>query len=215
MKMGALNDYNLIAGIYDRLVYFVFGKRLWDAQREFLHTIPADASVLVLGGGTGRFLHAMPAQVGKIYYIDASEKMLRIARQQEPPHLSGKIQWAHGTETVLKPGKTYDVIITFFYLDLFTAEKLENIMALLRQTLHEDGLWLMCDFELSATTHRWWQSILVKTMLLFFKIMTRLEAKKLLPFAAFFARHQLIAQREASFCKGMVRSVVYVKKMVQ
>lgn len=47
------NNFDRVASAYDTLARTAFGGSLKKAQCHWLHQIPADAKVLVLGSGTG------------------------------------------------------------------------------------------------------------------------------------------------------------------
>ncbi|HYC85536.1 MAG TPA: class I SAM-dependent methyltransferase, partial [Chryseosolibacter sp.] len=113
--MERLNGFNAIAAWYDRLASLIFGPSIRYAQLHFNNRIPVAGKILVLGGGTG--WHAAEIMQGRklrMVYLDASEKMISIARQKLEP--MGSVRFVHGTQSSLRDDH-YDVIIANFYLD--------------------------------------------------------------------------------------------------
>ncbi|HEY9047693.1 MAG TPA: class I SAM-dependent methyltransferase, partial [Ohtaekwangia sp.] len=70
-------SFDSIAPVYDMLSRIVFGRSMVKSQRHFLKYIPAEASVLILGGGTGWIIQELFAvnNTCTIVYVEASQKM--------------------------------------------------------------------------------------------------------------------------------------------
>ena len=86
-------------------------------------------NVLFIGGGSGRVLKQLILLKPhlQIDYIDASKKMINRSKTMISNHIH-HVNFIHGTQNDI-PNIKYDAILTFFYLDLFQAEK--------RKILHE------------------------------------------------------------------------------
>ncbi|MEQ9414469.1 MAG: class I SAM-dependent methyltransferase, partial [Cyclobacteriaceae bacterium] len=115
MAAPQLNRFDKIAPFYDSLARFAFGKSLRSAQECNLESIVDCSDVLVLGGGTGKFLTKLLAQhTGcKVWYVEASQKMV----DQAKSHLSytDRVVFIHGTlENV--PEQKFDAVITHFFV---------------------------------------------------------------------------------------------------
>src|SRR6185295_7486640 len=80
--MDSFRGYDLLAPFYDALSSIVFGNSMYRAQVHLLSDIPPGSKVLVLGGGTGRWLREVSIQRfhPEITYIDSSHGMLKRAR---------------------------------------------------------------------------------------------------------------------------------------
>lgn len=206
------NDFDSISYAYDLISSAIYGKAILKAQIHFLNQIPENAEILVLGGGSGKFLHYMPKHLKQITFIDASINMLALAKANAPDVLQPKILWVHATEDWLHPSLKYDVIITYFYLDLFPPAKLNRVMKILWGSLQKGGLWLMCDFQVSQQRkHAWWQKLLVKLMYLFFKATSRIEANKLALFDPYFNHFRWKAKCSKLFFHNMIKADLYSK----
>jgi ubiquinone/menaquinone biosynthesis C-methylase UbiE len=86
--VSALNSFDRIAPVYDRLADIVFGTAILDAQRTHLHALNDAREILILGGGTGRLLRDLLGQNAKsrVTYVEASQRMIELA-------LKGRAGW--------------------------------------------------------------------------------------------------------------------------
>lgn len=168
-----MNDFNRIAFIYDRLAKLVFGNSIVESQRYFLNRIPNHVEILILGGGTGwiltELLRVKPDV--KVCYIEASSKMISMARTK----INSSIQFIHGTENDIPERSQFDVVITNFYLDLFTDESMGQALTKIKKTLRPGGQWIATDF----VNTNCWQDLMLKVMYSFFRMSTNIEARKL------------------------------------
>lgn len=171
-----MNNFDRLAPIYDRLVRLVFGKSMMRAQTRFLSEIDPHSEVLILGGGTGWLLAELVSVKPdcKVTYIDASEKMIDLAREKIRGY-SRDVSFIHGTERSIPAAYIYDVVITHFYLDLFEPRSCREVCDLIRNHCHPGSLWLACDFVNQA----WWHSVMLKVMYIFFGMATGLRTRRL------------------------------------
>uniref|UniRef100_UPI00404763B9 class I SAM-dependent methyltransferase n=1 Tax=Roseivirga sp. TaxID=1964215 RepID=UPI00404763B9 len=202
------NNFNLIAPVYDALAKLVFGNKLKGAQCYFLHMIPQDAHVLILGGGSGWLLDEIfkTGFRGKITYVEASAKMIRMTEKRLQHHWN--VTLICGNERAMPQG-FYDVIITNFFLDVFSVERLNKIMTQLSQILSPEGLWLCTDFR---HTSRLRHQLIIWFMLHFFRLTTQLEASQLLDFTFHFKTLPLHRIEYSTFSNELIFSSVYRKR---
>lgn len=146
--MESLNGFNWISGIYDHAARVVFGKTIFDAQLTFIDDIPINSKILILGGGTGRILKEMIRVNPRcaIWYIDASSAMLEDAKERLRKLPSHDVHFLHGTVNSIPGEIKFDVVITNFFLDLFTVQSLEGIIEKIDKALLSESLWLVTDF---------------------------------------------------------------------
>jgi len=168
------NDFDKIAFVYDRLAGLVFGKSIVDSQKVFFDKIPAEARILIMGGGSGRILQELFSANPKIEvcYIDASAKMISHTKHRMRNDM--RIEFIVGTENDI-PDRSFDVIVTNFYLDLFKAESLLSVLRKLKNVMGPNSLWIVTDF----TDKKWWHRLMIKVMYIFFRVTARIEASKL------------------------------------
>jgi len=199
------NDFDSIAKWYDRLVNLVFGQAIKNAQTHFLKELPIDGRLLIMGGGTGWILEEIASIRPnlKVEYIEASLKMLSLAKEASIDEL--QVKFTYGTEKDIASTE-YDVIITNFFLDVFEPNELSLVMHHLKGCLSKNGIWLCSDFQ---KTNKFRHKILLKAMHVFFGLISKLEAKKLMDFDAEFQQLGLHVEQHRLFYKGMIFSSVY------
>lgn len=204
-------NFDWIAPVYDTLARLVFGQRLQVAQALFLDRIPAGASVLLVGGGTGELLVAVCARQPDchVLYLETSSRMVALAtrrmlRWSGPATVTFRV----GDELVLHPDEQFDVVITPFVLDLFTEEiLLTRLIPRLKQTLKPGGVWLVTDF---VNTAGWWQRALLWTMIRFFRLTAGVAVRHLANWQQLLARAGLTRQQQQPAVWGMVSVEVWV-----
>ncbi len=170
-------NYNNSAWFYDKLSTIIYGKALVRAQVYLLPFIAPQSKVLLVGGGTGWILEEI-AKVHssglQITYVEVATKMIGLARKKNSG--DNKVEFVnHAVEDVSFENE-FDVVITPFLFDNFTEENLQKIFAHIHHALKPGDLWLNTDFRV---TGKWWQKMLLKLMLLFFRVICNIEAKKL------------------------------------
>ena len=205
-----VNNYDAVARFYDRLSRLVFGGAIYQSQLYLLKEIPAGTRVLVVGGGTGWILEEIAAIHSSglhITYVEVSEKMIR--RSQKRNWGSNSVNFITQAIQDVRFSEVFDVVITPFLLDNFSAQSHRQVFTTLDNQLKEGGLWLFTDFQ--PQRNRLSQQLLLKTMYLFFGILCRLEAKSLPDSAALFKTYRYQTIREKTFYTGFISSVMYQK----
>ena len=172
-------NYDLVAGVYDKLAKLFIGDALHRSQVYFLRCIPKNANILLVGGGTGRILEEisvanLPGL--RIDYVDASRKMIAIAKSRDTG--DNKVNFIHQQVIEFVSDIPYDVIITPFLLDNFSEPTLQKVFNHLHQKLKPEGIWLYTDFQVKNKRAYLQQSVLF-VMYSFFRIVCNIEAKKL------------------------------------
>lgn len=169
-----VKGFNVLASVYSKLGYFIFGNSLQKAQLHFFSHIRPTDNVLILGGGDGIFLKALLAAHPNLHidYIDISPRMTALAKQKAPP--GSHVNFIVGTEKDI-PNTQYAVVITNFYLDLFSDKTLKTIIEKIQRHLHPDARWLATDF----VNEKWWHHIMLWLMYRFFRITAGIEAELL------------------------------------
>lgn len=209
-QTSSRNNFNGIATLYDALAFVVFGRRLQQAQLVWLNQLPADASVLLVGGGTGWLLEQVLTRCRpkRVVYLEASEKMVaQASRRMIRRAVLGSVDFRVGDERSLNADEAFEVILTPFVLDLFTEPTLRSqLIPRLRSALKPGGLWLVTDF---VNTSVWWQKALVWSMFRFFRITVNIEAQRLSDWQQLLAEAGLIRQKQQYRMAGMVSAEVW------
>ncbi|MGZ3872508.1 MAG: class I SAM-dependent methyltransferase [Mucilaginibacter sp.] len=170
-------NYNNSAWFYDPLARVVYGRALVDAQVYLLQFVPANANVLIVGGGTGWILEELakiqPSGL-QITYVEVAADMM--ARSKKRQTGSNKVLFIHDAVENIKPGQKFDAVITPFLFDNFTRQTMQKVFNHIHLLLKPGGIWLNADFQL---TGKWWQPLLLKSMFVFFKLLCKIEASRL------------------------------------
>jgi tRNA (cmo5U34)-methyltransferase len=210
-----LLNFDLVARYYNILSRIVFGSSIHNAQIQFLDSIPQDSNVLIIGGGSGKFLRELllKCTVKKILYVEHSPKMIYLSRKmiEDIPERQ-LVEFRQGTEADIGNEEMFDVVITHCFLNLFARLPLQTLMTKINSHLKAGGVWLFSDFRISSNSfHKIWQALLLKTMYLFFRITAGLQNKTLEKFDDFFATISLVKVKEKFFYAAMINSVLYKK----
>lgn len=202
-------NYNNSAWFYDKLSKVIYGKALVRAQVYLLPFIPPKSKILLIGGGTGWILEEIariqPSGL-QITYVEVASKMIAIAWKKDAG--GNKVEFINQPVEDASFSNEFDVVITPFLFDNFTEENLQKIFAHINCSLKPGGLWLNTDFRL---TGKWWQKVLLKSMLAFFRIICGIEAKKLPDIQAAFEKYGYRTTNEKSFFGDFILSSVYCK----
>jgi tRNA (cmo5U34)-methyltransferase len=208
-------NFDHIARYYNILSRIVFGNAIHKAQLQFLDRIPESSSVLIIGGGSGKFLREilMKCQVKKILYVEHSAEMVRFSKKAIEGISQGSlVEFRLGTEADIGDEKIFDIVITHFFLNLFSGQQLRSAMNNINFHLKPGGIWLFSDFRISSNWfHKIWQTLLLKIMYLFFRITTGLQNKTLEKFDDSFSQMKFLKVEEKFFYAGMISAVHYQK----
>lgn len=205
-----LNGFDRLSRYYDTLTSIVFRGRLHDAQRFYLKEIPHDATVLMIGGGTGWLLkELLDLNPGcHIHYIDASAAMVTMAKKKIDQKHSHRVVFVTGTEDSIPRHLTFDVVVTHFFLDLFSRTKLPNVIQKLNKSLRKNGLWIVSDF----VNKNWWQKIMLAVMYTFFRITCGIDARFLPDWTNELERQGLKEWYRTHFFGSFIKSSVFIKR---
>jgi ubiquinone/menaquinone biosynthesis C-methylase UbiE len=200
-------NYNNSAWFYDRLSRMVYGRALINAQVYLLQYVPANAGILIAGGGTGWILEELtkihPSGL-QITYVEIAADMMALSKKRNVG--SNKVVFINDDVENVNPDTKFDVVITPFLFDNFMEETTQKVFNHLHCLLKSNGLWLNADFQL---TGKWWQNILLKSMFLFFKMLCNIEASKLPDMDRQFEVHGYKVIYEKTFYGDFIISKVY------
>lgn len=202
-----LNQFNKIAPIYNLLSQLVFGGTLKKAQRFFLSELPKQGNILIIGGGDGWIANEILSMSNSttIVYIEASDAMLTRARKKLINY-KNRIQFIHGTETCIPEGSVYDVVVTNFYLDLFSDSTLTSVIGHINKFKQKNGVWLVTEF---VDQNKWWQHSLLWLMYKFFNITCGIQAEKLPDWQQHLQKKGLQEIKSFKFYNGFVSTSLF------
>jgi len=205
------SNYDNSAWFYDPLSKLVYGKALVKAQVYLLQFIQPNTKILLVGGGTGWILEELtriyPSGLN-ITYVEISAKMTALSQKRNIGN-NRVIYINNAIENVDLPND-FDVIITPFLFDNFTGQTLQKVFAHINTVLKPNGIWLNTDFQL---TGKWWQQILLKSMLLFFRIWCNIESKTIINIDPYFNEAGYTVIDDRSFFGEFIISKAYKKRL--
>ena len=150
-------NFNAIAPFYRWLEYLTLGRTLQRCRLHFLPSLLQQKNALILGDGDGRFTAALLARNPTIQAtaIDTSASMLSLLRQRcEAANAATRLE-THQANALAFPlktsGKTYDLIVTHFFLDCLTQPDLESLIDRIAPTFGPGSLWLLSDHTTPLT----------------------------------------------------------------
>jgi ubiquinone/menaquinone biosynthesis C-methylase UbiE len=212
--MNRHRSFDHLAHCYRPLEYLAFGRDLERARFVHLERLRNCHSILVLGEGDGRCLARLVqvAPQARIDCLDGSSTMLACAfRRISDGEATNRVTFRQADLlTHALPAAQYDAVITFFFLDCFTAAQADALIVRIQQSLRPGALWLWADFALPARGYRRlraraWLALLYA----YFRWQTGLSAHELPPMESLFAAHDCIVLAEHSFQQGLLRSIVW------
>lgn len=203
--MKANSGFDFLAPVYDSLARLVFGKSIVTSQTWFLDQVPPKANVLILGGGTGWLLTELVKQNPScaVWYVEVSANMLERTRSRL---LHDQVYLIHGTEDDIPPNILFDVIITNFYLDLFSEDKLEKLILQISNQTHSSSRWLITDF---VNRGIWWQQGMLKIMYFFFRSICNIEAKRLPDWTRCLNKHRWVETHSRNWYGAFIKNTVW------
>lgn len=210
-------SFHRVAAFYDLLANLVFGNSIRKAQRRYLTEIREGSEVLIVGGGTGWILKdLLHLRNCRIIYLETASSMRKRAEQHyrklKKRFLSrgSEVIFVQGSVSALPADSAYDVVITFFLLDLYAPATARQLMISLKARLKPDGLWLFSDFEKSP---HWvktlWQRPLLWLMYRFFRLTTNLQNDELPDFRQLFHSLAFREVKQAYYYGRFIRTAVY------
>ena len=209
-------SFDLVAPHYRWLETIAFGNALQRARTHWIDTIARPKRTLILGEGDGRFLCELVRAYPKIEVdcIDASEAMLHLARarlRRMHPESFSRVHFFR--EDILKwsPRKSYDLLVTHFFLDCFPGRELQAIIAKLASAAEPGAVWLIADFTIPrkrfARAHaRVW----MRMMYTFFRATAGITANELVDPIPYLDGYGFTRASESLSRGRMLRSDVYV-----
>lgn len=184
-------DFDIVARWYRYLERAGFGGALWKRRVEFLPELGNARRVLMAGEGDGRFLRAFLERnpVATVTYVDASARMLALARERAGDERVAYLQRDLGAGEPV--AGEFDAIVTHFFLDCFAEEELAAVV----QRLGRAPVWVISEFQ----TPHWAGRGLVRLLYAFFGWTTGLRVTQLpdYPAALRAAGFNLAQRREA------------------
>jgi ubiquinone/menaquinone biosynthesis C-methylase UbiE len=178
-------SFDRLAPYYGWMESICAGEAMQRCRTRFLDEIPSAHDILLLGEGHGRGLVECARRFpqAQITCVDASTRMLAQAQRQLARCSSAnrRVQFIHADVLNWEPSsRTYDLIVTNFFLDCFRADQLQVIVPKIAAATVPNADWLISDFQVApAGWKRIRSRVILWSMYVFFRTMTHLPATRL------------------------------------
>jgi len=180
-------SFDRIAPFYRSMERVLAGGKLHRCRTMWIGEVRLAQRILLAGEGHGRFLELCPGWFpeAQILCVDASAEMLAIAeRRWQRAGGSGKsVQFVQATLPDWSPASGgFDLIVTNFFFDCFALPTLPRVIEALSSMAAPRADWLVADFTLPPCGWRRWRAQAVLALAYaFFRRITQLEARQLIP----------------------------------
>ncbi|WP_184544560.1 class I SAM-dependent methyltransferase [Mucilaginibacter sp. FT3.2] len=195
------------AWFYDSLSRLVYGKAIVNTQLYLLSYIKPHNKILIVGGGTGWILEELtrlhPSGL-QITYVEVAAGMMALSQKRNIGN--NQVTFINDAIENVTLVADFNAAITPFLFDNFTERTLKTVFDHIHSLLKPGSLWLNCDFQL---TGKWWQTFLLKSMFLFFRLICGIEASKLPKITVCFHSKQYNIIGEKFFFSGFIVARVY------
>jgi len=209
-------SFDFVAPAYRTLETIAFGGDLQRARVACLGEIDTRRRALIVGEGNGRFLCELlrlhPSV--EVDCVDASKRMLKLARQrierELPDHVHRVRFFQRDIVSWAPPETSYDLIVTHFFLDCFSGDRIAEIVTSLSRAATPSATWLLADFCVPAngfarTRARLWLSAMYR----FFRFTAGIEAAALVDPTVFLRAAGFALARQLLFRSGMLKSELW------
>lgn len=207
-------SFDRLAPFYRAMEFVTAGGKLQRCRTAFLGEIPVPRKILIAGEGHGRFLPECVRRFpdARIVVVDSSAKMLEIARRKVA---SDRVEFVQADLLeLIGPSSEFDLIVTHFFLDCFTAEELPLVIRKLARMASPAADWLLADFEIAATgVPRWRSRIIVGTLYRFFRIVTGLRTDSLVAPDEEIQKAGFTRHRRETYDWGLLKSEWWRRKV--
>lgn len=193
--LAARADFDLLAPVYPTMERLLAGQRLQRCRTAWLDELAGARRMLIAGVGHGPALAAVLRRHPqlRITCVDASARMLAVARARAARDGLDleRIDFVQARLPDWRPADArFDVIATHFFLDCFAPDQLGAVVAALSRLATPDARWIVSDFTLPPRGPARWRALAVhRLMYFFFRLTTRLPARRLTPPDAHLAAH--------------------------
>jgi ubiquinone/menaquinone biosynthesis C-methylase UbiE len=210
-------SFDRLAPHYRWMEFVLAGEKLQRCRTAFLPEVADARDILILGEGNGRFLIECRKVLPKarITCIDESGRMLQLARLRLNRSRLGtqEINFVNTDALSWAPAqRSFDLIVTHFFLDCFRADQLKRLLSVLVQACRPHAGWLLADFQIpDRGVSRPRAQVIHWLMYSFFRITTRLSARKLTPPDSFLTANGFALQKRKISDWGLLHSDLWEK----
>jgi len=180
-------SFDLLAPHYRWMERLCAGEKLQRCRTACLDAIPAPEHALVYGEGNGRFLIELCRRfpTTQVTVVEASAVMITLAqtRLRRAGLENAAVTFVHADALQWRPPTAaFDLIVTCFFLDCFREDQLQRLIPRIAGAAQMEAHWLVADFKIADSGWRRLRSrMIVRLLYAFFRRVTRLPARSLVP----------------------------------
>lgn len=214
----AQNGFDFLAKHYDWMSWLYFFDVLTRSQTHFIKKTEEPESVLILGGGTGKFLLRFVRQFpnAKIDCVDISNKMLQISESKlnKKKVSPENIQFIYEDFFEFIPIKSYDLVVCNFFLDVFESAKLAEAIDKIEILSAPKSRLYFTDF--STRTNFFLKKLFYKInlwiLMRFFNLTCGLGLKNLPDFERELETRGFSIVKKKKYLLGHIQSIIFERK---
>ena len=212
-----------LARWYRWMEYLGMGRSLERRRSEFLAEAKDATQVLILGEGDGRFLCSFLSvnSTAQVDCVDSSREMLAVAERRVASRFGGErgnpqrvnFYRADARSWMPPPGRSYDLIVTHFFLDCFGEEELRAMILRFSASVSKDGCWIVSDFHQPTRGWRAWRARLwIRGLYLLFGWTTGLRVRRLPEYRPLLAQAGFHLTRQVTADAGLLISELWKRR---
>jgi ubiquinone/menaquinone biosynthesis C-methylase UbiE len=207
-------NFDRIARPYRWLEYASFGPWLERCRSAQLVHLAGARHALLLGDGDGRFLVRLLAHANlTAEVVDSSHSMLRILERRvrrSGRQACQRICLHHADALEWNPTRSYDLIVSHFFLDCFFPGQLEQLLDRLLPYALPGARWVISEFAIpSSAPVAHLARAVVGLLYRAFGLLTGLRVRALPDYATALRRRGLVLVHECHYLAGLLRSQVW------
>ena len=213
-------SFDRLAPHYRWMEAVLAGRKLQRCRLAWLEKVRDCRRVLIVGVGHGRFLECALREMrdSEFVCVDASAAMLeRACAAAQRTGESARVRFIHAALPEWEPARAdFDLIVTHFFLDCFPEPMLSRVVARLAAAALPDARWLLADFQIPARgAARLRARMVLALAYAFFRISTRLPARRLVAPDDALTRNDFVLQHRRVSDWGLLHSDVWRRTVVR
>lgn len=182
-------NFDRVAPLYRWMEHLSFGRSLERCRNHFLTQLSECHRALLLGDGDGRFLARLLAANPGLCAdaVDSSATMLRLLERRADASVLDagiRLRTHHSSALNFKPDRTYDLIVTHFFLDCLTQPEVNILACDVACHVRLGGRWVVSEFHIPDGAMHWPAAAIVGALYLAFRLLTGLQITALPDYAA-------------------------------